>query len=202
MKLITIPASPFGRKVRVVIAEKGLTEKVELVIDNPWKPDTQVPEFNPVGKVPVLITDDGMTLYDSTVISEYLDSTADGVALYPKPGKERWLALRRARLADQALDAFIAVRLERNRPEAERSAGWIGRQLGVVWRCLDAMEQEAKTIDNKLTIGKIAFAVALGHFDFRRMTDAPDWRQDRPMLAAWYEAFVSRPSLQSTAPHD
>lgn len=201
MKLITTPASPFGRKIRVVAAELGLARHIEEVHDNPWRAETRVAEFNPVGKVPVLVTENGMALYDSSVISEYLAHLRPDPALYPV-GARRWLALRRAKLADQMLDAFIAVRLERNRASGEQSAGWIERQRKVVCRCLDAMEREVGDLGREVTIAHIAFAVALGHLDFRKVPVDADWRDGHAALRAWYEAFAARPSMQSTPPRD
>lgn len=202
MKLINVPASPFGRKVRAVLQETGLADKVETTLDNPWKEETGVPGYNPVGKVPVLVLDDGRALYDSSVICEYLDSLHDGPRLYPAAGDDRWTALRQQRLSDQMLDAFILRRLEGNRPEDKRHAPWIERQWAAVQRCLDAAEVEAATLDpNAPTIGQVALAAALAHLDFRRGDD-PDWRPGRPTLAAWYERFAARPSMQETVPHD
>ena len=202
MKLITVPPSPFARKVRVVIHEAGLNDRVEVSVDNPWSADTRVPDVNPIGKVPVLILDDGTALYDSSVICEYLDSCSVDVELYPAAGAERWAALRQQRMADQMVDAFVLRRLEGNRPEERQHAPWVERQWAVVQRCLDAAESEASTFDaNKPTIGTIAMAAALGHLDFRRGDD-PDWRVNRPALAAWYEAFSARPSMQATWPQD
>ncbi|MGE0316014.1 MAG: glutathione S-transferase N-terminal domain-containing protein [Lautropia sp.] len=203
MKLITVPASPFGRKVRVVAAETGLTDALEVLHDNPWKPDTGVPALNPVGKVPVLVTDDGTTLYDSTVICEFLDSLHQREPLFPARGVARWRALRRQQLADHALDAFILARLERNRAPAEQSPGWIARQQAVLGRCLDAMDAErSEPATQGFDIGDIAIAVCLGHLDFRQASDAPGWRDARPRLAAWYERVAARASLRDTMPHD
>ncbi len=201
MRLITTPASPFGRKVRVVASELDLTDRIIVVNDNPWKAESRVPEFNPIGKVPILVTGEGTALYDSSVITEYLASLRPGSTLYPA-GEGRWGAMRRAKLADQMLDAFIAVRLERNRPPAEQSAGWIERQRRVVGRGLDAMEGDVGELEAELAIGHLAFAVALGHLDFRKVPADPDWREGRPSLARWYESFAGRASMRATVPHD
>lgn len=203
MKLVTVPSSPFGRKVAVVASELGLLNRIEVVHDNPWKPDTRVPELNPVGKVPVLVAEDGLVLYGSSVISEYLDSRVDqSHRLFPAAGPARWLALRRQELADQATEAFVAVRLERNRPTGEQSPGWIKRKLAVLSRCLDALDEEAFRSDDVPTIGHVAVGVLLGHLDFRRTAEDVDWRSERARLAAWYETFAQRPSMTSTRPHD
>lgn len=202
MKLVTTLSSPYGRKVQVVAAEAGLSKHIEIVLDNPWKPETHVPELNPIGKVPVLIVDDGEYLYDSVVISEYLDSLHDGVKLLPLTGPARWSALRRQTLADHLLDAFITVRLERNRPSDQQSQGWISRKLTVVQRCLDAMDNDTPSASGGVTIGHIAYGVALGHLDFRRLPSDPDWRDCRQRLTFWYKSFSLRPSMGSTTPSD
>lgn len=204
MKLITVPSSPFGRKVAIVASELGVLERLEVVHDNPWKPETRVPRFNPIGKVPVLIADDGLVLYGSSVICEYLDSQAgrDGYRFFPEAGSPRWTALRRQELADQATEAFVAVRLERNRPQGEQSPGWVGRKLAVLARCLDALESEDFKIADAPTIGHVAAAVLLGHLDFRRTPVDADWRPDHPMLAAWYGSFAHRASMIATRPSD
>lgn len=203
MKLITVPSSPFGRKVLVAAAELGLRDRIEVVHDNPWKAETRVPELNPVGKVPALRTDDGLALYGSGLICEYLDAQGSPpLRLFPPPGPARWLALRRQELADQATEAFVAVRLERNRQAGEQSPGWIMRKLAVLGRCLDALEAEGLGAEDPPTIGHVAAAVLLGHLDFRRAATDGDWRAARPSLAAWHAVFSQRPSMLASAPHD
>lgn len=202
MKLVTVPSSPFGRKVAVVAAEIGLFDRLEIVHDNPWKPETQVPQLNPAGKVPVLVADGDLVLYGSSVICEYLESLVGGQRLFPEAGAARWNALRRQELADQAIEAFVAVRLERNRPAGEQSPSWIKRKLGVLARCLDAINEEDLRSDRGPTIGDVATAVLVGHLDFRRTPSDVDWRVGRDRLAAWYETFVQRPSMTVTRPHD
>lgn len=204
MKLITVPSSPFGRKVAIVASELGVLERLDVVHDNPWTPETQVPKFNPIGKVPVLVAEDGLVLYGSSVICEYLDSQSgrDGHRLFPEAGAPRWTALRRQELADQATEAFVAVRLERNRPQGEQSPRWVERKLAVLARCLDALEVEDFKITDAPTIGHVAAAVLLGHLDFRRTPVDGNWRPDRPRLAAWYDSFAQRPSMIATPPSD
>lgn len=199
MKLRYSTTSPFARKVRVVALECGLANDVEPVLSNPWAPGSPVAADNPLGKIPVLITDDGECLYDSRVICEYLDALAGGV-LFPAAGPERWTALRRQALADGIADAAVLRRMESVRPEGERSDAWSARQQAAIARALDVLEREVGDFGQAPTIGTIAIACALGYLDFRFA--AEDWRRARPVLAAWYAVFAARPSLAATVLHD
>ena len=137
MKLLTVSASPYGRKVRVVISELAIIEKIEIINDNPWLKETLVSKANPIGKVPVLILDDNNSLYDSKLICEYLDNQSKKILLYPEAGKERWDVLRLQNLADQMMDAFILRRLESKRPGGKQHEPWINRQWNVIQRSLN-----------------------------------------------------------------
>lgn len=200
MKLYYVPASPFARKVLIAGIERNLDDKIERILLNPWAEGNPVGKFNPAGKVPVLITNDGTTLYDSPVICEYLDSVGSAPALHPSPGAARWMALRQNALGDALLDAMIARRLESRRPASERSPAWMDRQLAVVNRCLDAMERGVDELSIGFTIGHVAWLCALAHLDFR-FADEP-WRHGRPKLGEWFEVMAQRPSVKSTTPHD
>ena len=114
--------SPYARKVRVLLAEKRLA--FEFIEENVWSPETTVPRFNPLGKVPVLVLDDGLCLYDSRVIAEYLDALV-GPALVPASGMERTLVRRDEALGDGIADAGIAIFLEGKRDPARQDAAWI-----------------------------------------------------------------------------
>jgi|APTNR8051073442_1049403.scaffolds.fasta_scaffold28032_2 glutathione S-transferase len=200
MKLRYTPTSPYVRKVTVTAHERGLDGRIERIPTDVWDPNSDIGRDNPLGKVPALTTDDGLVLYDSPVICEYLDSVGDGPRLFPATGVERWIALRRAALGDGILDAGVARLLEGRREEALRSATWVARQAGKVAAGLDALEAEAGDLDAPLTIGHIAIAAALGFLDFRFA--AEDWRPTRPALARWYETFAARPSMQATVPQE
>jgi glutathione S-transferase len=200
MRLYYTTNSPFARKVLMAAIERKLDGKIERIVLSPWSEGNPVAKVNPAGKVPTLVTDDGLTLYDSPVICEYLDSLGNEPKLYPAAGPARWLALRQHALADALLDAMIARRLESRRPDGERSKGWMDRQLASVNRCLDAMEAGTGELSGTVTIGHIAWLCALAHLDFR-FADEP-WRPQRKKLAAWFEDFVARPSASSTPPHD
>lgn len=200
MKLYYTPASPFARKVLICAIERGLDGKIERVVLNPWAEGNPVKVFNPVGKVPVLVTDDGLTIYDSPVICEFLDTLGDGTPLFPPPGRARWIALRQNALGDALLDAMIARRLESRRPDGERSQGWIDRQLTVVNRCLAAMETTVEELTPAPSIGHVAWFCAMAHLDFRFAVEP--WRPSHPKLARWYEEFAKRKSAEGTIPHD
>ena len=196
MKLRYSPSSPYVRKARAAARELGLEGEIEEVLSIPWDDDTDVPRDNPAGKVPVLITDDGDTLFDSPVICEYLDSLSDQATLFPPVGPARWTALRRQTLADALLDAMIARRVEGNRPDGKEIEYWIDRHWTAVQRCLDEMDSTVPAADKPIDIGDIATACALGQLDFR--FGDQDWRPGRPNLASWYESIKLRPSLAQT----
>jgi glutathione S-transferase len=201
MKLRYSPASPFVRKVRVAAIEAGLDDRIERVPTNPMRRDDVAGSPNPLGKVPCLETDDGMALYDSPVIVEYLDTLHAGAPLIPREGKARWDALRRQALADGILDATVLCFVEGLRKPERRSQGWISHNRAAVARAVDALEDEAATFSDprgRPDIGAIAVGVAL---DFIGM-HFPDygWRETHPRLAAWHLEFRARPSMQATVP--
>jgi glutathione S-transferase len=201
MKLYYSPTSPYVRKVSVTALETGLEANLERVPTNVSAPDAALAAANPLAKVPALITDDGLVLFDSPVICEYLDSLHGGRRLFPDQDPERWQALRRQALADGLLDAAVLCRMETFRPEARRWPEWTEQQWAKVTRALDVLEAEAASQPPEPpTIGDIAVGCALGWLDFRAL--AGDWRPGRPQLAAWYEVFAARPSMQATVPHE
>jgi glutathione S-transferase len=202
MKLIGSLPSPFTRKARIVAAEK----KVEYVWEpqNVWAPENPVPDYNPLGKVPVLVLDDGTALYDSRVICEFLDSVSPIGKLIPADNRERIEVRRWEALADGALDAGVLARLEGQRPTAERSTAWIDRQMDKVARSLDAMDIQIGTRPwchgNAFTLADIAVGACVGWFDFR--FPQLEWRKDRPNLARLAVKLAERPSFVETAPRE
>lgn len=196
MKLYVSETSPFVRKVLTAAEEAGLAGRFERVEMNSFDPRGMRRMPNPIAKVPCLETDDGLALYDSPVIVEYLDSLLDRPVLIPPSGRDRWDALRRQALADGMMDALVLAMVEGLRKPERQSRGWIAHQQAVVTRSLAALEAEADALDGPADIGRIAIAVAV---EF--MADsAPDqsWRADHPRLAAWADAFGRRPSMQAT----
>jgi glutathione S-transferase len=202
MKLLGSLASPYVRKVRVVMAEKKLD--YELVLDNVWAPETVVPQSNPLGKVPCLIMEDGAAMFDSRVIVEYLDTLTPVGKLIPAQSRERAAVKCWEALADGVLDAAILVRLEKTlRPVEQQSQIWIDRQMGKVHAGLKTMSQDlAETpycMGNQLTLADVAIGCALGWLSFR----FPEitWRDDYPNLARLFDKVSERPSFKDSVPH-
>jgi glutathione S-transferase len=201
MKLFSNPASPFGRKVKVLAIETGLFDRLEVVNVQTTAvgPDLGLVAENPLGKIPCLVLEDRTALYDSRVISEYLDTLHAGPRLFPDEAPARWAALRLQALADGIMDAAILARYETFlRPEERRWPAWIDGQLDKVRRGLDRLEAEADGLAGRMDIGTIAAACALGYLDFR-FADLR-WRDGRPKLAAWFEPFAARDSMLRTLP--
>lgn len=193
-------ASPFVRKVMVVAHELGVQDDIEIrdSAAHPIERDTRIQAFNPLAKVPAAQTADGVPLYDSRVICEYLDATCGG-ALFPLPGPARWTALRRQALADGLLDAALLIRYETLiRPEAHQWPVWIDKQRDKVTDALDGMARDLPA-PGCHDIGAIAMACALGWLDFR-FPDL-DWRTGRAPLADWHATFDTRPAMIATRPH-
>ena len=175
---------------------RGLNDKIER-----WKVGTTDPALlpvNPLSKVPSLVTDDGMSLYDSPVICEYLDSLGSAPKLFPAPGLARWKALTQQALGDGILDATQPRRREIALPQDEGRQSYIALQQGKVARSLDVLEKEADSLGDLTTIGEIAIGCALGYLDFRYANEP--WRPDHPKLAAWYDRVVKLPPLAETMP--
>jgi len=200
MKLYHNPASPFVRKVRVVIAELNLEADVELdeVTITPPAPGDAVPSKNPLGKIPTLERAGGAALYDSTVICNYLNDHASG-SLYPMAPR-LWETLTLEATANGIMDAAVLMVYEgRIRPEDKHYEPWVESQWNKVTRALDALEARWMShLAGPLDIGQIACGCALGYLDFRH--GSRDWRTSRPQLAKWYEAFARRTSMVSTEP--
>lgn len=198
MKLHFSPTSPYVRKVNAVAREKGLADRIELLSSSPWV-ENDLPQANPSGRVPALVTDDGTVLFDSRVICEYLDEMGSGDTLFPKGGN-RWQVLRTAAIAEGILDAGVSIANERRKDKAHWSDWYIGRQTDKINRSLDMLETEADRLSGPVTIAQIATGVALGYIEFRKYVD--DWRAGRPKLTAWYAAFSQRPSMTATEPKE
>jgi len=198
MKLYFSDASPYARKVRVMICELGLDEKVEAIACSPFDDVAELVPVNPLSKVPVLITDDGTALFDSPVICEYLASLVPNSSLIPPDGADKWVALRRQALADGILDAAFSIVMESRRPEGEQSPSWIDHWALAISRAAAALDKEAGSFSEKVDIGQIAVASAFGYLDLR--LDHLGWRAGNDAAASWYADFSERPSMIATSP--
>lgn len=200
MKLIGSLTSPFVRKVRVVLAEKKIECGFE--VDSPWTPETNVPNINPLGKIPVLALDDDTVLFDSRVISEYLDNVAPNNKLMPAPNRERTEVKRWEALADGVNEAAGLVFLERKRPETQQSPEWIARQQDKIIRGLECMSEQLGEspwcMGTHFTLADICAGCALGYLAFR--FPEIDWRARHANLARLYDKLMQRPAFAETVP--
>ena len=199
MKLIFSPASPFVRKVRVVIDESGLTDQVTPVPvqTTPLVTDPAARNANPLGKIPALVLDDGKSLFDSRVICRYLNDISDA-GLYP--AERIWDVLTLEALADGIMEAAVLMVYEGRLREAEnRSVIWVEAQWEKITHALDALErQEFAAMQGDLNIAHLATACALDYLDFRH--SALDWRKGRAALDKWHSQVARRTSLKTTLP--
>ncbi|MCM2376652.1 glutathione S-transferase [Pseudomonas marginalis] len=202
MTLFHNPASPFVRKVRVLLIETGQQDRVALhgCMPTPVNPDAQLVQDNPVGKIPALRLADGTVLHDSRVILDYFDHQHVGNPLIPRDGSARWRRLTLASMADGIMDAAVLVRYESAlRPVEKHWAPWLDEQRNKIRRTLAELEADAiAELTSHFDIAAISVACALGYLDFRH----PDmqWRSDTPQLAAWYAEVSQRPSMLETQP--
>ena len=197
MKMFHSPASPYARKVRICAIARGLDARIELV---PCNPNVSPPELlaqNPLSKIPTLITDDGVALFDSPVICEYLDSLGDALPMFPEHGAARWRALKLQAMGDGILDACVPRRGELAKPKEAGRDALIARWRAAVERTLDALE--AALPHTSKDIGTITVACALGYLDFRFPQEP--WRATRPKLASWFEGISQDEAVAATVPH-
>lgn len=198
MKLLYQTHSPYARKVLVAAHETGLADRIEVVHyeTSPTRRNADVFARNPLGKVPVLIAAEGLVLFDSDVICEYLDGLHAGEPLIPRSGAARWRALRVQAIAQGVADAGIAVRWETaRRPPGLRWDAMRDGQLEKIVAACDALERE---VDDRRApdIGDIAVATTLSWIEFREVYA---FAEAHPRLAEWYARFCARPSMRATA---
>ena len=199
MKLVGSKTSPYVRKARVILAERSLP--FEFLEESAWTPDTTVPRYNPLNKVPALVMDDGESIYDSRVICEYLDAISGG-GLLPAEPAARARVRRYEALGDGIADAGIATFLERKREAARQDPAWIARQLDKVNAAMATLEAAlARGVHvggAQPNMADIACACALFWSEFRM----PELgvRARYPKIKAWAERMESRPSFAATRP--
>ena len=200
MKLLQAGPSPFARKCRVALVETGLASvEVVDVVTTPVDTDRAVAAANPLGKIPVLVREDGPALYDSRVICRYIDARAREagarVRLYPEA--RIWDVLTLEATADGMMEA--AVLLTYQARHGGEGTSWLDGQWDKIARALDALESRwTPNLAGPLHMGQIAVGCALGYLDFRH--GARGWRDGRPALAAWEARFAQAASMKATAP--
>lgn len=199
MELFTNYASPFCRKVDVILRETGMRAQVRdtSVAGHPTDSSRMPVDTNPLGKIPVLVRDDGPALYDSRVICRYLDALAVA-GLYPE--SRLWDVLTLEATGDGMAEAAVLMVYEtRSRPEERRHAPWVEGQWAKVARTLDVLEARWMGILNgPLNAGQISVGCALGYLDFRH--GDRDWRSGNAALAGWFEKISERASMRETKP--
>jgi len=201
MKLIGSNSSPYVRKVRIVMAEKKIDYQYEL--EDAFSPNSTVSRSNPLGKVPVLIMDDGGAVFDSRVIVEYLDNLTPVHRLVPPNGRPRVEVKTWEALADGLLDAAVLVRAEQTqRTDSQRSPAWIARQMGKVESALQAMSNgladKPWCADGRYSLADISVGCALGYLDFR--FSQLGWRAQFSNLARHADKLFARQSFIDTMP--
>jgi glutathione S-transferase len=201
MKLHWSPRSPFVRKVMIVAHERGLVDRITCVrtVAATSKPHAELMKDNPLSKIPTLVLDDGTVIYDSPVISEYLDALDSAPQLFPSEPKARLEALRRQALGDGFLDLLVLLRDERMRaqPSEAHLASATVRKAAI----LKNLEADAPSLASTLFgVGHIAIGCALSYLDFRYADE--DWRKDHPRIGGWHATFAARPSVRATEPVD
>jgi len=199
MILRSAVASPFVRKVRIAAAILGLDSRIKLEPADTTNPTDSVRAQNPLGKIPALVLDDGMVLFDSRVILDYLDHVAGGGRIVPAEPKARFEALRLQALADGLMDASILQVYEsRWRDAAKHEPKWVEHQAGKVARALASLEATPPALDATPNVGQITLACALGYQDFRFHGT---WRKDHPRLVQYLDAFAAAvPAFAATKP--
>jgi glutathione S-transferase len=201
MKLLSSTASPYTRKVRIVLAEKKIECEIQPVDVQPV--ENPVNAHNPLGKIPTLILDDGSALYDSRVIVEFLDGKSPIGRLIPEDLRERVAVRRWEALADGVLDAGLLVRYESLRDATERSNAWTDKQLARIRRGMAEMAgglgERAWCHGERYSLADIAVGCCLGWLGFRKPGDV-DWHAQYPSLAKHYEKLMARPAFAETVP--
>ena len=190
MILRTSPPSPFGRKVILAASLLGLSSQIKIEKADPSDASDSLRAQNPVGKIPILILDDGSTLFDSRVILEYLDHRAGGGKIIPRDQAARFAPLRLQALADGITDASLLVLYEgRFRPADRHEAKWLDYQNDKIKRGFAELEAAPPPVDPVPNVGQIALACLLGHRDLRFKGA---WRDGHPKLVAWLDRFAAQ----------
>lgn len=201
MKLISATPSPYARKVRIALAEKSVP--FQLLTEVPWNEDTSLPQYNPLEKLPVLILDDGSTLWDSSHILDYIERKFPVPPLLPDDDDGILAHKRMDVLAAGVCDALLLVFFERMRPEAHRSQPWIDRQMrkvhGGIAEIARVVGDQAYAVRNQFGLADISAGCVLGYLQVR--FPQLDWASSHPGLGRYLDGLMTRPSFQATVPY-
>lgn len=200
MTLYTSQTSPFARKVRVVAAETGADRLIDEVNVDPFQPPEEFLQHNPLSRIPVLITEQGESLPDSSLIVGYLMTRGQGLTPMPR-GPARWVALRMLTLAEGIMDSAVQSTFEKRRPEGIIHTAFLDRKVAVIRRTLLALEADTPRLlsgADRPSVLEITLGVALEYLDLRLAYI--EWRRDQPQLADWLAVFAQRASMIKTRP--
>lgn len=195
MKLLAVPASPFARLVRLVAAEAGLGDRLEIVAMNPHVRPVELVAMNPLSQVPTLVTEGG-AYCDSLLICLYIDSISGISPIVPIAGADAFVALQRHAWADGAMDCLVLCQVHSLMPKENARSAWMQRQIDTSLRVMDRFESIIDEIGDRVKIDTLALASLLTYADFR--FPEINWRGSRPRLTNWLTAFETRPSMRST----
>lgn len=200
MKLIGSYTSPYVRKISVMLLEKGIA--FDFVNDPPVNAGSKVTQYNPLGKVPALVTDEGEVFFDSPIIVQFIELLNVTPTLLPWQPLEALRVRQIEALADGVTDAAVALVLESKRDADKRNEEWVIRQRAKLLRGLDTLEQHAKNRvllnSESLNVADIAVACCIGYLNFRRV--APGWCVEHPTLISLVERLFQRESFARTTP--
>lgn len=199
MKLVGSYTSPFVRKISILLLEKGIT--FEFINEQPYNAENGVAQYNPLGKVPALVTDEGETWFDSPIIADYIELLGIAPAMLPREPKAALKIKQIEALADGIMDAALASVREQARPAAQQSEAELLRQREKISRSLDRCEaliRDGDLAPDALNLATIAIACAIGYLNFRRVS--PGWCVDRPRLVKLAETLFARESFARTEP--
>lgn len=201
MKLICSPASPFARKVRTALIQAGLEDQVDVLAHHPLDAgETVIRAHNPLGQVPVLVTEDEGVLYDSAVIIDYIAARSPETGLLPIYGDSHYrTVMRRQALADGIMTAIVGIMFERRRENSQQAPGWQDRRMRGVRAGLDAIEAEMDTLSPYPCIDALSIACLPDYADLR-ISDLIDWREGHPKLEAWFASLAGHDALTRTHP--
>lgn len=199
MKLIGSNTSPYVRKARLVLLEKNIPHT--FVINSPHEPNNNAALFNPLGRVPALILDDGTCVFDSPVIAEYADTLNDTPVLIPRSDALARMRVKRwEALADGIMDSAIVIRNEQLRPKEMQLAATLELHSSAIIRTLEYVAAQLGLREwcegNSITLGDLALVSALAYLDLRQAVG--DWRGAHPNLAVWFKRMSARPGVAAS----